>query len=95
MLLDREAARDPEDIHQLRVGVRRLRALVSVFKTVLSEEARVYLRAELAWLHGALGPARDWDVFILETLTPLCRRLPDDPDLAALSRRRDHARGAG
>ena len=90
VLLDREAARDPEDIHQLRVGVRRLRALISVFKTVLSEEARAFLRTELAWLHAALGPAREWDVFILQTLMPLCRRLPDDPDLAAL---RDAATG--
>lgn len=84
VLLDRDAVRDPEGIHQLRVGVRRLRALVTVFKNVLSKEAYGFLGTELRWLQGALGPARDWDVFVLETLTPLRRRLPEDTDLAAL-----------
>ena len=92
VLLDRDAGRDPEGIHQLRVGVRRLRALVAVFKKVLSEEAHAFLRAELAWLQGALGPAREWDVFVLETLAPLRRRLPDDPDLAALGEAADARR---
>jgi inorganic triphosphatase YgiF len=92
VLLDRDAAHDPEGIHQLRVGVRRLRALVTVFKKILSEEAYAFLRAELAWLQGALGPAREWDVFVLEALAPLRRRLPDDPDLAALGEAAD-ARG--
>ncbi len=84
VLLGASGGRDPEGIHQLRVGVRRLRALVTVFKRVLSEEAFTLLKAELAWLQTALGPARDWDVFVLQTLTPLRRRLPDDPDLAGL-----------
>ena len=84
VLLGQPGTRDPEGIHQLRVGVRRLRALVTVFRRVLSEDVFAFLKAELAWLQGALGPARDWDVFVLETLTPLRRRLPEDPDLAAL-----------
>jgi inorganic triphosphatase YgiF len=84
VLLGREGARDPEGIHQLRIGVRRLRALVTVFKKALSEEAYAFLRAELAWLQGALGPAREWDVFVLETLAPLRRRRPEDSDLTAL-----------
>lgn len=84
VLLDGEAVRDPEGIHQLRVGVRRLRALVTVFRRVLSHDAYAFLRAELAWLQGALGPAREWDVFVLETLAPMRRRLPEETDLAAL-----------
>ena len=84
VLLGQVGTRDPEGIHQLRVGVRRLRALVTVFRAALSAEAFALLKAELAWLQGALGPARDWDVFVLQTLEPLRRRLPEDPDLAAL-----------
>ncbi|MDJ0608257.1 MAG: CHAD domain-containing protein [Kiloniellales bacterium] len=82
---DELAPRDPEGIHQLRVGVRRLRALVSVFRQALTKEAYAYLREELSWLQGALGPAREWDVFSLETLAPLRRRLSEDRDLAALA----------
>lgn len=84
VLLDQETARGPEGIHQLRVGVRRLRALVTVFKKVLTEECHTFLRTELAWLQGVLGSAREWDVFLLEVLAPLRRRLPDDLDLKTL-----------
>ena len=84
VLLGQTGPRDPEGIHQLRVGVRRLRALVTVFQRALSQEAYALLKPELAWLQNALGPAREWDVFALETMAPLRRRLPEDPDLAAL-----------
>lgn len=84
VLLDRQDSRDPEGIHQLRVGVRRLRSLVSVFKDVLTKDAYAFLRTELSWLQGALGPAREWDVFVLETLSSLRERLATDSDLAAL-----------
>ncbi|AHH94309.1 CHAD domain-containing protein [Kutzneria viridogrisea] len=53
---------DPEDLHQLRVAVRRLRA---VLKTVPGcVPGCPELRAELGWLGGALGPVRDLDVLI-------------------------------
>jgi CHAD domain-containing protein len=44
---------------------------------------------ELRWLGRVLNPARDWDVFMTETLPPLQQSFPEDPALAAL-----HARGA-
>ena len=86
VLADLEQPRDPEGIHQLRVGVRRLRALVTVFRKALAPDVHALLREELSWLQSALGPAREWDVFVLEHLAPLRRRLPEDADLAGLAK---------
>jgi triphosphatase len=59
---------DPEGVHQMRVGLRRLRALLGMFDHLVAREVADYLRDELRWLQQQLGPARDWDVFIGETL---------------------------
>jgi triphosphatase len=59
---------DPEWIHQMRIGVRRLRACLSLARRVMALERIEPLRSELRWLAHALGPARDYDVFVLETL---------------------------
>ena len=75
---------DPEGVHQMRVGVRRFRALVSAFKALMAPEASAFLRDELRWLQQVLGPAREWDVFIEETLAPVEARLPDAPGLAGM-----------
>ncbi len=83
---------DPEGVHQLRVAVRRLRALVALMKGVMSEEAEAFLKEELRWLQQSLGGARDWDVFILETLTPLAGRLPAEGALEGLRAAAEAAR---
>jgi triphosphatase len=59
---------DPEWIHQMRIGVRRLRACLSLARLMLATARIEPLRVELRWLAHALGPARDSDVFTLETL---------------------------
>jgi inorganic triphosphatase YgiF len=92
VLANLEPARDggdPEGVHQLRVGLRRTRAALALFRDVLpAQEARPF-KAELGWLAGRLGPARDLDVFLAETLEPLAARAPGDPGLKRL---RDAAR---
>ena len=55
---------DPEDLHQLRVATRRSRAFLRAGITLLDRDWANGLRAELAWLGGALGPVRDLDVQI-------------------------------
>jgi CHAD domain-containing protein len=55
---------DPEELHQLRVTTRRLRALLRAARPLLVREWSEPLRAELNWLGGVLGPARDLDVLI-------------------------------
>jgi len=61
---------DPEGIHQMRVGVRRLRSALSLFKRFLPQEQRRRFAAELGWLGTELGDARDLDVFVERTLRP-------------------------
>jgi len=87
--------RDPEGVHHMRVGLRRLRALVTVYKSVFAEEPYRYLRAELRWLQQELGPAREWDVFLTETLAPLRNRLPSEDSLEVLEKEASSLRREG
>jgi len=59
---------DPEWIHQMRIGVRRLRACLSLARRGVGAARIEPLRVEWRWLAQALGPARDLDVFVLDTL---------------------------
>ncbi len=59
---------DPEWIHQMRIGVRRLRACLSLGRAAFPATRLEPLRVELRWLAQALGPARDLDVFTTSTL---------------------------
>jgi inorganic triphosphatase YgiF len=59
---------DSEGVHQMRVGVRRLRAALDGLARLLPRKRRRTLRMEFRWLARELGPARDWDVFIEERL---------------------------
>jgi CHAD domain-containing protein len=74
------ADRDPEYLHQLRVGMRRLRAALRVFEETLRMVDVRALRRMLRELGRAAGPARDWDVH--------ARRLPSRLRPAAERRRR-------
>ena len=62
------ALRDPEWIHQMRIAVRRLRSCITLADGVLASDAIERLRHETRWVLDTLGPARDLDVFALETL---------------------------
>lgn len=66
--------RDPEYLHQARVAVRRLRSSAGLFKKDCPPPAREMAR--IADLGRALGEARDWDVFVLDTLPRLGASLP-------------------
>src|SRR5918998_1099509 len=54
---------DPEELHDMRVATRRMRAAMKVFEDALPERAR-WFREELRWVAGALGDVRDLDVQI-------------------------------
>jgi len=61
-----EAAHDganEEGVHQMRVGLRRLRSALALFKPVIATASHETWKAELRWINSILGPARDWDVF--------------------------------
>ena len=54
----------PEVIHQARVGIRRLRSLITTFKDVVSDARLPAIKAELKWLTGELDAARNLDVLL-------------------------------
>jgi CHAD domain-containing protein len=56
---------DIEDLHQMRVAVRRMRATLKAARPLLDRSWADGLRAELGWLGRALGPVRDFDVLLL------------------------------
>ncbi|MGO4707172.1 CHAD domain-containing protein [Microvirga sp. 2MCAF38] len=56
--------RAPEAVHQLRVGIRRLRAATSIFKDQLRDRESRACRLELRWMAKQLNPARDIDVLL-------------------------------
>jgi len=77
-------ARRPEALHQMRVGLRRLRGALSLFKPMLADGEIVGLKSELKWITGELGPARDLDVFLSDSYRPLLEPHRDWPELANL-----------
>lgn len=68
--------RQPEALHQMRVGLRRLRSAFSLFRRQLQLPPEC--RQELDWLSGELAAARDWDVLSGATLPQAMERLPGD-----------------
>ncbi len=63
-------------VHQMRVAARRMRSGMKVFAPLLDADWSDPLRAELAWLAGALGAARDREVLEARLLRDL-QRLPE------------------
>lgn len=79
---------DIEYLHQMRVGLRRLRSCLSAFGSAMPKAEIDALRDELRWLAGRLGSARDWDVFLEESLPVLLDGLEgvaSTEDLTALA----------
>ena len=79
-----QRAHNPEVLHQTRVGLRRLRAALVVFKPMVDAPGLKAAREETRWLAGELSPARDIDVFLLNTATP--DEIEESPGRAALFR---------
>ncbi len=75
---------NPEYLHQARVAIRRLRSAFKTFSPVLSPDFVTVYAPRWGALARQLGGARDWDVFLAETLAPLEAVFPDDTDLARL-----------
>ena len=55
---------EAEEVHQMRVATRRLRAFLRAGRDLLDPAWSEPLREELRWLGGALGPVRDLDVLL-------------------------------
>lgn len=74
----------PEGVHQMRVGVRRLRAALWVFAGMLQNKQTESIKQDLKWLAAKLGPVRDLDVFLATRVKSLEAAEPPIPGLADL-----------
>ena len=74
---------DPEWVHQMRVGTRRLRACLAIAAPLLPPPGVAALRAGLRQLAETLGAGRDLDVFDDALLRPLAAAAGPGSALAA------------
>ena len=83
-----------EAIHQFRVALRRLRAIVGAYRELIDDSVHAAWSIDLRWAQRACGPARDLDVLVLETLSQMSSHLPHDEAVPALPAGRERgARG--
>jgi CHAD domain-containing protein len=68
---------DAEGVHQMRVGLRRFRAALSLFKELVEQPDVEHIKSELKWLTEQLGAARDLDVLLKEGVERLQRQEPE------------------
>ena len=76
--------RDAEALHQMRVALRRLRAAISLFSDVVSDNRINAIKTELRWLAREFGPARDLDTLLIEVLEPLRKQHANEPGLVSI-----------
>ena len=86
---------DTEGVHQMRVGLRRPRAAISIFKELLPGSETEAVQSELRWLTEQLGPARDLDVLLEHRVSKERRVPPIGRDIDLLERDLQGRRDAG
>lgn len=72
------AQADIEALHQLRVGLRRFRTALKLFKSAIPKSQRTWLDREARWLLARSSLARDLDVFATELIPALKGRTKQD-----------------
>ena len=73
---------DIECLHQMRVGLRRLRSAQGMFRPLIGVPDAIV--ADMDWLVAQLGPARDWDVLAASTLPAIGEASAQPARLVAL-----------
>jgi inorganic triphosphatase YgiF len=71
------AGRDGEFLHQLRVGIRRMRSLLKLVAQTQDAAEIASIDRGLVALGEVFGPARDWEVFTAGTLAAIAPHLDD------------------
>lgn len=67
----------PDAVHQMRVAVRRMRSALQAFGRILDRDQTRELTAELKWVAGELGGARDAEV-MAERFAAILAEFPDE-----------------
>src|SRR5207248_4355608 len=84
---------DPEFVHQARVALRRMRSALRMFRDIIGADRAKAWRDALGEAARSLGLARDWDVFVTETLPELLARRADATVARRLAARAEVQRG--
>ena len=78
----------------MRVALRRLRAVISLFSDMLADPQTEALKGEFKWVTAELGPAREFEVFLKRVVKPVVDR-EREPGITLVSRelrqKREHA----
>lgn len=77
--------RNPEALHQVRIGLRRLRTAISLFSDIVRDGRVEWIKSELRWLNGELAPTRDLDTLFDEVMKPLREQHPKHRGLQRLN----------
>ena len=77
---------DAEALHQMRIGLRRLRAAITAFAKVSSDSKQDRIKRELKTATNKLGPARDLDVFAADVFKHLSETGAGEKEFAEASR---------
>jgi triphosphatase len=85
----------PNPVHQMRVGVRRLRSVLAVFRRATASPTIAEVGAGLKALGAALGPARDWDVFTAGTGADVAAAFPEERAMVRLMEAAERRRRQG
>ncbi|TMK42912.1 MAG: CHAD domain-containing protein [Alphaproteobacteria bacterium] len=67
--------RDPSALHQMRIALTHLRAVILFFSPMVDDAVRGEIRDELKWLNTELGAVRDLDVAV-ERIRSLNKKRP-------------------
>ena len=89
------ASDDDEYLHQMRVALRRLRVVLRMAEKVRADQCLAGLYKDVSDLCVALGRIREWDVFIAQTVKPMCARLAEHNGLQVLLAASERQRAAG
>lgn len=77
----------PEFVHQARVALRRMRSALRMFRDAIGATRAQAWHDEWSETTLALGAARDWDVFVTESLPPLAAACGEPSVARTLARR--------
>lgn len=81
-----------EYLHQMRIALRRLGSALSDFSKAFPMAALNPMIQELQWLTRQLGSARDWDVFVTDTLRNVSVHFPGHSGMLALQEKCEQVR---
>lgn len=77
-------AEDPEYAHQMRVGVRRLRSALRLFRPALAPEFVAGMQAGSRELARLAQATREWDVLLHDIVEPAAAQAPDYEGIGTL-----------